>query len=155
MLIAVLFAALMSFTYSSKIFTNQCSKELEGIVYSPNFYYKDYLIGISRELKHLASFYDTPEGRDIVTIFSAKYKLVVGVFDAMGGVTIYQNGKVFTPTKEDRGGQYSSHDAIAVLNLGSYNNAEFSYVYSFLSFSKNGVVYQVTLSRPKDYPPNF
>lgn len=117
MLIVALFVALVSFAMSSKVFSSQCSKELEGIIYSPNSYYKDYLIDISRELKNLASFYDTPEGRDFVTNFSVKYKVIVAVIDAMGYSTFFQAGDIFDQTIADRGNKYSSHDAIAVMNL--------------------------------------
>lgn len=148
MLLFAIFPLLLSLVFAINPSTKACSNELAEIVYSPENFYKDYLTKISKELADLAEYFDTPQGPDYVTKFSVKYQVIVNVIDAFGNMEIFFMGQELPIPNVDRDDIFSSRDARAVMNLGAFNNAGVAYVYSFLSFSRDGKVYQITIAKP-------
>ena len=149
MLFALLFAIFTSFTWANISYNNACSKKLAGVTYSVDGPRKEYLQKISRELNYIADIMNTDLGPSAVERFTNKYKTVVAIIDAFGNINVYAFGRlVRTGISRGTFGIFSSLDARAVMNLGAYANENRSEVYSFLSFSREGIVYQVTVGRP-------
>ena len=146
MLYLALFAFLVSFALAGH-YQNGCAKQLAATVFSPQAPYKEYLETISRELANIADIYDTQVGIDVVKSFTQKYQTIVAILDAFGGIDAYLNGNPIPSAQ--RGNVFSNRDARSVLNLGAYSNDAIIYSYSFLSFSKNGVVYEVSVGHFK------
>lgn len=140
--------SLISVSFCKNVSTSQCAAELAAITYSPNYEYKDYLISISKELKNIASFWKTPVGLSYVEVIAKKYNIAVLIIDAFGNIELVDPVLVEYIPNNQRNSIYSFHDARSLLNLGAYQNELTFAVYSFLSFSKNGVVYEVTLAKP-------
>lgn len=157
MLIATLFSVFFSIAFASSSFSSSadCSKELEGVVYSPVGPYQEYLTKISKELKPLAFFYGTTQANQIIQNFVVKYNTFVQVYDAMGN-SYYYDPTLATPTYEPnsaREGSFTNYNARVVMNLGAYSNDANSYTYSFLSFNcQNGIMYEVTVGIYKTAP---
>ncbi len=147
MILFVLFTLVLSSVFGSSI---SCQKELAGIVYNVQTPWQEYLKNISKELYNLADIWDNPLGPVTVENFSSKYNTVVAIVDAFGAVDLYTSGSLAAITSpSQRNSIYSSHDARSVLNLGAFTNEEVLVVYSFLSFSRDGQVYEITVGRPK------
>jgi hypothetical protein len=148
----MLFIALFTLL-SSVVFANKCcEKELAGIAYSVSTTEKEYLTRISRELQNIADIWKTPLGPSLVESFSRKYTAIVAIVDAFGTLNFYELGNYIGQTvPTDRNNVYSYRDARSVMNLGAYANEEIVIVYSFLSFGRDGSVYEVTIGVLKDF----
>lgn len=148
MLLISLIISLFTLSFCQNLFEPKCSKELEKIVYAPDYDYKEYLVSISKELNGIASYYNTPQGQAYVKGIAIKYNIAVLLIDAMGNIEIIDPVEVEYVTSNNRDNIYSYHDARSVLNLGAYQNENIFAVYSFLSFNPDGVMLQITLAKP-------
>ena len=149
----MLFLALFTL-FSSLVLASQskfhCERELATIAYAPQTQLQQYLNKISHELTNIAEIWNTPQGVSLVENFTVKYGTVVAIVDAFGNILVYFDGQlVDSVTPSTRGNVYSSRDARCVMNLGAFANEMVIGVYSFLSFSRDGHVYEITVGRPK------
>ncbi len=150
MLFIALFTLLVTLVSARK---EKCQKELAGIVYSVESPKKEYLIKISAQLRNLADFWNTPLGPNIVETFSSKYQVGVTVIDAFGLSTVFFLGNQLPDIPLiSRNNRYTTNEAQAVLNVGSFTNDYLSYGYSFLTFGRDGSVYTVFVNLAKIIP---
>lgn len=111
MLLFILIFSFASIVFPIKVFNKQCSLELEKIDYSPNYFHKNYLEDISKELGNFAFYYDTPQGKAFVNDFSVKYTVIVSDTDAFVSYDYYAAGNIGSVPLSKRKNFYSSRDA--------------------------------------------
>ena len=152
MLLIALFTLFASLALGGNYRKSCCEKELAGVAYSVQNPWKEYLKNISYELRNIADIWKTPLGPSVVENFTNKYSAIVAIIDAFGNINEYAFGNlVAEATPTTRFNVYSSRDARSVMNLGAFANEEEVVAYSFLSFGRDGSVYEVTIGRPKSY----
>jgi hypothetical protein len=145
MLFVALFTSIVALVSATiQLSGKRCSKHLAEIVYEPCNQWSKYLRSISVELRDIATFYETSLGNSIIYSFQQKYGVTVVLYEPFGEYLDYSSN----PATESAQTQFDHNNARAVLNLGAFYQDGTDFIFSFLSFAKNGQMVEVSLIKP-------